>query len=112
MDALSRERRSKNMRAIRSRNTAPEIRVRQLGHQLGHRFRLPRSDLPGKPDLVFAGRRKVVFVHGCFWHLHQDCAEGRIPSSNREYWRPKLMRNVARDSAHLASLREAKWKSL
>lgn len=111
-DPLSAERRSENMRAIRNKNTSPELRVRQIAHHLGYRFRLHRKDLPGKPDLVFVGRRKVIFVHGCFWHQHQGCREGRIPGTRPEYWMPKLARNVERDAMHLASLKEGKWKSL
>ncbi len=111
-DTISRKRRSENMRAIRSRDMKPELRVRSAAHRIGYRFRLHRGDLPGKPDLVFPRRRKVVFVHGCFWHQHSACADGRMPRSNLGYWRAKLGRNVKRDSEHLTKLKAAGWKSL
>ena len=111
MDKISEERRSFNMRAIRSKNMLPEIIVRRLTHSMGYRFRLHRRDLPGRPDLVFPSRRKVIFVHGCFWHQHADpeCKISRMPKSNLEYWRPKLEGNVVRDSEHQLRLREQGW---
>ncbi|HYH07680.1 MAG TPA: DNA mismatch endonuclease Vsr [Thermoanaerobaculia bacterium] len=112
MDKLSRAERSENMRRIRSRNMKPELIVRSLAHRLGYRFRLHRKDLPGKPDLVFASRRKVIFVHGCFWHQHGSCVDSRLPKTNADYWHPKLMRNVARDAAAIKALRSAKWRTL
>ena len=84
--------RSANMRAIRSKDMKPELAVRSLVHRLGYRFRLHRKDLPGKPDLAFGPRRKVIFVHGCFWHGH-NCKKAHIPKSNRGYWGPKQRRN-------------------
>lgn len=110
MDKLSVERRSANMRQIRSQNTKPEILLRRMLHRAGYRFRLHRKDLPGKPDLVFQTRRKVIFVHGCFWHQHPGCPEGRIPLSHREYWEPKLSRNKQRDAAAQNALRERGWQ--
>lgn len=104
--------RSDNMRAIRSKDMKPEIFVRASAHALGYRFRLHKRDLPGKPDLVFAGRRKVIFVHGCFWHQHRGCREGRPPKSNVDYWNRKLERNVARDAENLSRLESAGWKVL
>lgn len=112
MDRLSRERRSANMRRIRSKDTAPELFLRRLLHRAGYRFRIHRKDLPGKPDLVFTQRKKVIFVHGCFWHQHPGCREGRVPSSRAEYWEPKLQRNKQRDSATVDALRAIGWKSL
>lgn len=114
MDKLTPERRSENMRRIRSKNSSPEMNVRRLVHAMGYRYRLHGANLPGKPDLVFAGRRKIIFVHGCFWHQHQDrnCRESHQPSSNRDYWKPKLERNVARDAQHDAALRSAGWSVL
>lgn len=100
------------MRRIRSRDTTPELAVRSITHRLGFRFRLNRVDLPGKPDLVFPGRRKVIFVHGCFWHMHTHCREGRIPSSRVDYWGPKLQRNIERDIAVRRRLRVLGWKVL
>jgi DNA mismatch endonuclease, patch repair protein len=103
--------RSANMRAIRSKDMKPELAVRRLAHRLGYRFRLHRSDLPGKPDLVFGPRRKVIFVHGCFWHCH-NCKAAHVPRSNRDYWGPKLERNRLRDQKNLAALAVAGWQSL
>jgi len=100
------------MRAVKDRDTAPELIVRKLVHAMGYRFRLHRADLPGKPDLVFAGRRKVIFVHGCFWHGH-DCARGaRMPLRNRGYWEAKIARNKARDELTPELLRASGWKCL
>jgi DNA mismatch endonuclease (patch repair protein) len=105
------EARSRIMRAIKSRNTRPELALRSLAHRMGYRFRLHRSDLPGKPDLVFAGKKKVVFVHGCFWHSH-DCRFGaRIPATNSKYWKAKLTRTQKRDAASVIALRAMGWKS-
>jgi DNA mismatch endonuclease (patch repair protein) len=103
--------RSENMRAIRGKDTRPELAVRSLVHRLGYRFRLHRADLPGKPDLAFPGRLKVIFVHGCFWHSH-DCKSGLIPNSNQEFWVRKLMQNKLRDSKNLEALAERGWKAL
>jgi DNA mismatch endonuclease, patch repair protein len=111
-DKISKERRSANMRAVRSFNTAPEMRVRQIAYALCYRFRLHRHDLPGKPDLVFLGRRKAVFVHGYFWHQHQGCQRGSTPQSNIGFWRPKLERNMGRDAEQLAALKKRCWQSL
>jgi DNA mismatch endonuclease (patch repair protein) len=100
------------MRAIRSRDTNPELEVRRAAHAMGYRYRLHRRDLPGKPDLTFAGRHKLIFVHGCFWHQHAGCREGRLPRSNLAYWRTKLKRNTARDGEHIAALKSDGWKVL
>lgn len=106
------EDRSRIMRAVKGKDTAPELAVRHLAHGLGYRFRLHRADLPGKPDLVFSGRRKVVFVHGCFWHGHL-CARGnRVPKANTDYWRTKIKRNRARDATNAMKLRAAGWRVL
>lgn len=111
-DNLTAAQRLDCMRAVRSQNTAPEMRVRQAAHSLGYRYALHRKDLPGKPDLVFVARRKVIFVHGCFWHLHK-CRHGRIsPVSNQDYWRAKREKNRKRDREHLRALRAAGWKVL
>lgn len=111
-DSLTPSRRSENMRRIRSKNTKPELLIRRLVHAMGYRYRLHSSDLPGKPDLVFRGRQKAIFVHGCFWHQHSACAEGRIPNSRREYWLPKLTRNQERDQTHLDTFAQMGWKTL
>lgn len=114
MDKLSQERRSANMARIRSKDMKPELIVRRLVHSLGYRYRLHRSDLPGKPDLVFGPRKKVIFVHGCFWHQHPDptCLDGRAPKSNLAYWKPKLKRNIKRDRQHTLALHDAGWDTL
>lgn len=97
------------MRAVRSRDTRPEMIVRRMLHGMGYRYRLHRADLPGRPDIVFPGRRRVVFVHGCFWHGH-GCARGaRTPRANRDYWVAKIARNVARDAGTRAALEAAGW---
>ena len=102
------------MSGIRSKGMKPEMTVRHQLHSMGYRYRLHRRDLPGKPDLVFPVRRKVIFVHGCFWHQHADlaCRIVRQPKSNQEYWLPKLERNVARDAENFVLLRELGWKVL
>jgi DNA mismatch endonuclease (patch repair protein) len=99
------------MRAIKSKNTQPELIVRSIVHRLGYRFRLHRQGLPGKPDLVFPRLRKAVFVHGCFWHQHPSaaCKDARPPKSNGSYWVPKLARTKVRDAEHLRALSEAGW---
>ncbi|MFS2099409.1 very short patch repair endonuclease [Variovorax sp. Varisp85] len=99
------------MQSVRTKNTGPEMAVRSLLHGLGYRYRLHRKDLPGKPDIVFPGRRKAIFVNGCFWHAH-ECAKGRAPKSRLEYWGPKLAKNVARDAANAAALRAEGWTIL
>ena len=103
--------RSEMMAAVKSKNTRPEMLVRRLVHSMGYRYRLHQRSLPGKPDLVFASRRKVIFVHGCFWHLH-GCKGSRLPKSNKGYWLPKLERNRARDAEHLKALRADGWRHL
>lgn len=103
--------RSENMRAIRSKGMLPELTVRRLVHKSGFRYRLHRSDLPGKPDLVFGPRRKVIFVHGCFWHGH-GCKYAHIPKSNTDYWLPKLERNRTRDARNLEVLSLDGWRIL
>jgi DNA mismatch endonuclease (patch repair protein) len=100
------------MRRIGSKNTAPEISVRRLVRALGYSCRLNDAKLPGKPDLVFRRRRKAIFVHGCFWHQHTRCKEGRLPASRQGYWRPKLARNVERDGEQRRALRKLGWKTL
>ena len=90
----------------------PEMLVRRLVFGLGFRYRLHRKSLPGKPDLVFGPRRKVIFVHGCFWHQHAICIDGKMPKSNTGYWHTKLARNIERDAENLAALKAEGWKSL
>jgi DNA mismatch endonuclease, patch repair protein len=100
------------MSKIRSGHTKPELIVRRVVRSLGYGYRLHRRDLPGKPDLAFFGRRKAIFVHGCFWHQHADCREGRPPRSNSDYWTPKLQRNVQRDQVNIKALQDAGWQTL
>jgi DNA mismatch endonuclease (patch repair protein) len=100
------------MRAIRSKGMKPELLVRRMVHSLGYRFRLHRRDLPGKPDLAFIGRKKAIFVHGCFWHQHAGCREGRVPASNEGYWGPKLRKNVDRDRESVEQLEARGWRTL
>ena len=113
-DRISEERRSYNMRRIKSSNTSVELAVRRLIHGMGYRYRLYDRTLPGKPDIVFRPRRKVIFVHGCFWHQHPsaDCLDSRVPKSNQGYWGPKLERTKQRDAENQDKLRESGWKSL
>lgn len=100
------------MGRIRGKDTKPEMAVRRMAHQLGFRFRLHRRDLPGCPDLVFPGRRKVVFVHGCYWHRHPGCRMAYEPKSNVAFWRKKFAANVARDAKALADLKNQGWDTL
>ena len=112
MDRLTPEERSRLMSRIRSRDTKPEMAVRRLIHAMGFRYRLHRRDLPGCPDLVFPRHRKIVLVHGCFWHSHAGCRAGRVPSSNADFWLPKLRRNTERDAANEEALRGLGWSVL
>ncbi|TAL85696.1 MAG: DNA mismatch endonuclease Vsr [Candidimonas sp.] len=101
------------MRRIRSSNTKPERIVCRLLWSMGYRYRLHRKDLPGKPDVTFVGRKKVVFVHGCFWHQHgEECTDSHLPKSNLTYWLPKLQRNQERDKAAQQALVAAGWRVL
>jgi DNA mismatch endonuclease, patch repair protein len=105
-------RRSAVMRAVRSKDTSPELAVRRMLRPFAPGYRLHRKDAPGCPDVAYVGRKLAIFVHGCFWHGH-DCARGaRTPKANADYWLAKIARNRARDAAGLAALREAGWRSL
>lgn len=106
------EARSRIMRAIRSKNTAPEMAVRRYLHAAGYRFRLHRSDLPGKPDIVLPKHKAAIFVHGCFWHQHSDpkCRNAQMPRSNTAYWSPKLARNIERDREAAERLQAIGWR--
>lgn len=108
MDRLTPEQRSKNMAAIRSKNTKPELYVRRVLHAHGFRFRIHRKDLPGKPDIVFPSRKCAIFVNGCFWHGH-ECQRAALPATRREYWKPKIERTKARDAQNCRELRAAGW---
>ena len=109
MDTVSKEVRSRNMSAIRSKNTNPETVVRSLLFALGYRYRLHRKDLPGKPDIILKKHNTVIFVHGCFWHQHKECKRANIPKSNKKYWIPKLERNVERDKINKRELNKLGW---
>jgi DNA mismatch endonuclease, patch repair protein len=100
--------RSKIMKAVGTKDTGAEIAVRRLLHSKGYRYRLHVQDLPGSPDLVFSSLRKVLFIHGCFWHGH-DCDKGRLPKSKLDYWRPKIEANKERDLRSISSLMELGW---
>ena len=100
------------MRRITKTDTKPELAVRRAAHRLGYRFRLHRRDLPGTPDLVFPRLRKVILVHGCFWHQHVGCRLARQPKSRLDYWLPKLERNRKRDAETQAALRKLGWDVL
>jgi DNA mismatch endonuclease, patch repair protein len=109
-DVHTPEQRSFNMSRIKNRDTKPEVRVRAIVHGMGYRYRLHRKDLPGKPDLVFPARRKVIFVHGCFFHMH-ECRYGQVvPRTNAEFWATKRRSNVERDARNVKALEEAGWK--
>lgn len=112
MDNVSPSRRSEIMGKVRNKDTRPEMVVRRLTHALGYRYRLHRKDLPGCPDLVFPGRRKVIFVHGCFWHRHEGCALARMPKSRIDFWTKKLTANKERDERNLAALKQSGWDVL
>src|SRR5262249_16663819 len=109
LDRISNERRSEIMSRIRGKDTSPELTVRSLLHKLGYRYRLHSRKLPGCPDLVFSSRKKVIFVHGCFWHGHRGCRKGKLPKSRLEYWEPKIKANRRRDSSNIRKLKAEGW---
>jgi len=108
-DTIDAERRSWNMSRIRAKDTSPELAVRRALHAQRLRFRLHRRDLPGRPDIVLAKHRTVVFVHGCFWHGH-TCIDGHIPKSRASYWGPKIARNIERNATAIRRLRRGGWR--
>ena len=112
LDPLTVRERSELMRRIRSKDTVPEMTVRRLVHGMGYRYRLHAQDLPGCPDLVFGPRRKVIFVHGCFWHRHERCLRNRTPKTRRSFWQKKLDGNARRDQQNATALRELGWRIL
>lgn len=112
MDTLTPEQRSERMSRVHAKDTKPELIVRSLLHSRGYRYRLHDKRLPGRPDLVFAGLRKVVFVHGCFWHRHDGGSLARMPKSLVYFWQPKLESNHARDQMDIAQLEEMGWRVL
>lgn len=112
MDMVSPEKRSRMMAGIKGKNTKPEIVVRKIVHAMGFRFRLHRKDLPGSPDLVFPRLRRVIFVHGCFWHRHPGCKFAYTPKSNTQFWLEKLEGNTQRDALALKMLDAMDWEAL
>lgn len=112
MDTVDRHTRSRMMGAIRGRDTKPELLVRSLLHGLGYRYRLHRRDLPGRPDIVFSRRQKVIFVNGCYWHRHEGCPLSYVPKSNTEFWRAKFDRTVVRDQENYGDLASRGWAVL
>jgi DNA mismatch endonuclease (patch repair protein) len=112
LDTVSARRRSQIMSRVRGKNTAPELAIRRLVHAMGFRYRLHRRDITGTPDLAFIKARKVIFVHGCFWHRHPGCPNTRTPKSNVGFWRAKLAANRRRDRANLSRLAASGWRVL
>ena len=104
------EQRSRNMSAIKSKNTKPEIAVRRLLHSMGYRFRLHRKDLPGSPDIVLPKYKTVIFVHGCFWHRHKNCKYASTPKTRQEFWEAKFRENINRDKLNQENLSSKGWK--
>lgn len=112
VDVFTAAKRSEIMSKIGGKDTVPELRVRRLLHALGYRFRLHRSDLPGKPDIVLPRHRKITFVHGCFWHGHRGCPRAKLPSTNTAFWRSKIGGNVYRDQRTRRKLAALGWEVL
>jgi DNA mismatch endonuclease, patch repair protein len=112
MDVHTQEQRSRNMAAIKGRDTKPEMRVRSLLYSLGYRYRIHRKDLPGKPDIVLPKYRTAIFVHGCFWHSH-DCRWGNVvPKTRTEFWKAKRRGTIDRDDRNISALNAAGWRVL
>lgn len=109
MDTLTPAERSARMALVCAKDTKPELLVRRLVHGMGYRYRLHRRGLPGTPDLVFPGRGKVIFIHGCFWHRHARCVLARLPKSRSDFWLPKLTANAERDARNVRALRRLGW---
>lgn len=112
VDVVTPEKRSEIMSKVRGKDTGPEMKVRRLVHGMGYRYRLHVGKLPGRPDLVFPGRRKIIFVHGCFWHGHRRCKLGRIPKSRVEFWTSKIAGNRSRDSKNIRKISSLGWRSM
>ncbi|HEV2517822.1 MAG TPA: very short patch repair endonuclease [Devosia sp.] len=112
VDRLTPAARSALMGKVRGKNSGPELSVRRLLHRLGFRYRLHRRDLPGTPDIVFPSRRRAIFVHGCFWHRHEQCKKASLPKSNVPFWTEKFEVNVQRDRRNVAELRALGWAVL
>ena len=109
MDIWSKRKQSEVMSRIKGKNTKPEMILRSQLFKRGFGFRVNKKDLPGKPDIVLPKFRTAIFVHGCFWHYHKDCREGRIPSTNTKFWKQKLERNIAKDEKNVEALKIKEW---
>lgn len=112
MDVFTREKRSEIMSLVSGKNTKPELIVRSLLHNMGYRFRLHRSDLPGTPDITLPKHKKVIFVHGCFWHGHKGCRRSKRPTTNKKFWREKLDKNIERDKLSIRDIKKLGWEVL
>jgi DNA mismatch endonuclease (patch repair protein) len=112
MDKFTSEKRSHIMAQVKGRDTKPEKLIRSIVHQLGFRFRLYRKDLPGKPDIVLPRHKKIIFVHGCFWHGHKDCSRSKRPTSNQEFWDRKIDGNIIRDRKNKKALKPLGWRAM
>lgn len=112
MDVFSREKRSQIMSRVSGKNTKPELIVRSMLHSMGYRFRLHRSDLPGKPDITLPKHKKIIFVHGCFWHGHKNCPRAKRPATNKKFWYEKLTKNIERDVLNIKNIKELGWDVL
>jgi DNA mismatch endonuclease (patch repair protein) len=112
IDVVSPEDRSRMMAGIKGKNSRPEMLVRRLLFASGYRFRLHRRDLPGSPDIVMPGRMVAIFVHGCFWHMHEDCRYAKLPATRPEFWKAKLLANVKRDRLAIEALDALGWRVL
>ena len=106
------EQRSRNMSAIKSKNTKPEIKVRKVLHSMGYRFRLHSKDLPGSPDIVLPKYKTVIFVHGCFWHRHENCKYASTPKTRKDFWNKKFKENINRDSEIQEKIKNLDWRSV
>ncbi len=112
MDVFSKRTRSRIMSHISGKNTKPEILVRSLLHRMGYRFRIHKKDLPGRPDICLPKHKKVIFVHGCFWHGHENCSRSKRPTTNVEFWNKKIDGNIERDKENIKKLRRLGWQTL
>lgn len=110
MDVYGKRKRSEIMARVKGRDTKPELLVRSIVHSLGYRFRIYRRDLPGNPDITLPKHRKIIFVHGCFWHGHKRCTRAARPTTNIAFWRKKLDLNIERDKRNIRQLRKDGWR--
>jgi len=112
MDVFLKKKRSWIMSRVKGRDTKPELKIRSLVHKLGFRFRLGNRKLPGTPDLILTRFKKVIFVHGCFWHGHKNCRRAKLPETNADFWKNKIKKNKLRDTKDIKTLKTLGWKSL